>query len=239
MLPKAHLTSHFRMSGSRWVITPLWLSGSWRCFLYSSSVYSWYFSQKYWFQPVLHPAQCFSWCTLHRRVHLFLISSPSVRSIPFLSLIEPIFAWNIPLVYLIFLKKSHVFPILLFSSISLHWSLRRGSWSWWFDYCSPNRHSPSQLWITTTTTDTEHGDVTYFNQSHVGNVMQAETCCVLTWLRLVFCHEKNMPYLAAGPKKMRDTWRRTGCYLQVVTKPTQTQTTSPESQSTCKNISEK
>ena len=32
MLPKAHLTSHFRMSGSRWVITPSWLSGSWRSF---------------------------------------------------------------------------------------------------------------------------------------------------------------------------------------------------------------
>ena len=30
MLPKAHLTSHSRMSGSTWVITPLWLSGSWR-----------------------------------------------------------------------------------------------------------------------------------------------------------------------------------------------------------------
>ena len=30
MLPKAHLTLHSRMSGSRWVITPLWLSGSWR-----------------------------------------------------------------------------------------------------------------------------------------------------------------------------------------------------------------
>ena len=28
------------MSGSRWVITPLWLYGSWRSFLYSSSVYS-------------------------------------------------------------------------------------------------------------------------------------------------------------------------------------------------------
>ena len=28
MLPKTHLTSHFRMSGSRWVITPLWFSGS-------------------------------------------------------------------------------------------------------------------------------------------------------------------------------------------------------------------
>ena len=30
MLPKAHLTLHSRMSGSRWVITPLWLSWSWR-----------------------------------------------------------------------------------------------------------------------------------------------------------------------------------------------------------------
>ena len=40
MLPKAHLTSHARMSGSRWVITPSWLPGSWRYFFYSSSVYS-------------------------------------------------------------------------------------------------------------------------------------------------------------------------------------------------------
>ena len=36
MLPKAHLTSHSRLSGSRRVIKPLWLSGSWRFFLYSS-----------------------------------------------------------------------------------------------------------------------------------------------------------------------------------------------------------
>ena len=40
MLPKAHLTSHSRMSDSRWVITPSWLSGSWRSFFYFSSVYS-------------------------------------------------------------------------------------------------------------------------------------------------------------------------------------------------------
>ena len=40
MLPKANSTSNSRMSGSRWVITPSWLSGSWRSFLYSSSVYS-------------------------------------------------------------------------------------------------------------------------------------------------------------------------------------------------------
>ena len=53
MLSKAHLTSHSKMSGSRWVITPLWLSCSWRSFLYSSSVYS---------------------------RHLFLISSASVAA---------------------------------------------------------------------------------------------------------------------------------------------------------------
>ena len=39
MLPKAQLTSHCRMSGSRWVTTPLWLSRSLKPFLYSSSVY--------------------------------------------------------------------------------------------------------------------------------------------------------------------------------------------------------
>ena len=39
MLPKAHLTSHSRMSGSRWVITPSWLSESLRSLL-CSSVYS-------------------------------------------------------------------------------------------------------------------------------------------------------------------------------------------------------
>ena len=32
MLPKAHLTSHSRISGSWWVITPSWLSGSLRSF---------------------------------------------------------------------------------------------------------------------------------------------------------------------------------------------------------------
>ena len=56
--------------------------------------------------------------------HLFLISSASVMSI-FLSFIVPIFPWNVPLVSLIFLERSLVFPILLFSSISLHWSLRK------------------------------------------------------------------------------------------------------------------
>ena len=43
MLSKAHLTSHSRMSGSRWVITPSWLSGSWRTFLY---VWMWEFDSE-------------------------------------------------------------------------------------------------------------------------------------------------------------------------------------------------
>ena len=56
--------------------------------------------------------------------HLFLISSASVLSIPFLSFTVPIFAWNIPL-GLIFLRRSLDFSILLFPSVSLHWSLRK------------------------------------------------------------------------------------------------------------------
>ena len=47
------------------------------------------------------------------------------ESLPLLSFIEPISAWNVPLVSLIFLKRSIVFPILVFSSISFHWSLRK------------------------------------------------------------------------------------------------------------------
>jgi len=50
--------------------------------------------------------------------------SASVRPMSFLSFIEPIFAWNVPLVSLVFLKRSLVFPILLFSFISLHQLLR-------------------------------------------------------------------------------------------------------------------
>ena len=58
-------------------------------------------------------------------LYLFLISSASVRSIPFLPFLVPTFAWNIPLVSLIFLKRSPLFLILLFSSGSLHWSLSK------------------------------------------------------------------------------------------------------------------
>ena len=54
--PKANLTSHSRISGSRSVTTATWLSRSLWTFLYSSLVYS---------------------------CHLFLISCTSIRSLPF------------------------------------------------------------------------------------------------------------------------------------------------------------
>ena len=78
-----------------------------------------------WWAAVYGVAQ--RWTQLKRlsSSNSFLISSASVRSILFLPFIEPIFVWNVPLVSLIFLKTSLVFPILLFSSIYLHWSLRK------------------------------------------------------------------------------------------------------------------
>ena len=90
------LSLYFSFLFFLFLIEVSWLSWSWRSFFYSS-VYSF---------------------------HLF-ISSASVRSIPFLSFIVPIFAWTVPLVSLIFLKRSLVFPILLLSSISMHWLLRK------------------------------------------------------------------------------------------------------------------
>jgi len=176
MLPKAHLTSHSRMSGSRWVITPSWLSGSWWSFLYTSSAYSCHLflvSSAFGRSLVDFPggsdgkASAYSVGDLgsipgsgrspgegngnHSSILAWKIprrEEPggqqstgsqrlghdwatsfyfyfSVRSIPFLSFIEPIFAWNVPLVSLTFMKRSLVFPILLFSSNSLHWSLRK------------------------------------------------------------------------------------------------------------------
>ena len=88
MLPQAHLTSHSRMSGFRWLTTPLWLSWTLRAFLYRY-VYT---------------------------CHFFLISSVSATFLPFLSFIVPIFEWSVPLVSPVFLKRSLVFPVILFPS---------------------------------------------------------------------------------------------------------------------------
>ena len=109
MLLKAHLTSQSRMSGSRVVTTPSWLSRSLRPIWHSSYVYS---------------------------CHLFIISFASVRSLPFLSFIVPIFAWNVSLISRFFLNRFLVFLLLLFSSISLHFLLKKSFLSVlvWFIY---------------------------------------------------------------------------------------------------------
>ena len=96
MLPKVHLPSHSRMSGSMWVITPSWLSGSCSpfcigllCILATSSRY---------LLLLLGPYH-FYYCALLCMKCFLNIS--------------------------IFLKRSLFLPILLFFSISLHWSLRK------------------------------------------------------------------------------------------------------------------
>ena len=61
LLPKANLISHSRMSGSRWVITPSWLSRYFRSFWCSSSVYSCHLF--YYF---------FNVRTLHLFIYLFI-----------------------------------------------------------------------------------------------------------------------------------------------------------------------
>ena len=146
-LPKAHLTSHSRMSGSTWVIIPPWSSRSWRPFLYSSSVYS---------------------CCL-------LISSASVRPIPFLSFIVLIFAWSVPLVSLIFLKRSLGFPILLFLHVALYELVAHYAWwrphlcgwcgfvqaQWGSNQSHPSQHFPDRL---DHGTCTPHKKLTFFRQ---------------------------------------------------------------------------
>ena len=67
MLSKAHLTSHSRMSGCGWVITPSWLSGSWRSFLCSSSYSPFKFSSKI-NSSVQHP-WIYSPASSHTRAH--------------------------------------------------------------------------------------------------------------------------------------------------------------------------
>ena len=105
--PKAHLTSHSRMSGSGWLTTLTWLSAPLRPFLYSSSVDS---------------------------CHLFLISSAFVRSLPFLSFIVPFFGHNVPFLeevsslspsvvflcfYALFIEKGHLNSPCYFLELSV------------------------------------------------------------------------------------------------------------------------
>ena len=71
-----------------------------------------------WLSRSLRP---FLYCCSVYYCHLFLSSAP-LGSIPFLSFLVPTVAWDAPF---IFLKRSLVFPILLFSSFSLYCLLKK------------------------------------------------------------------------------------------------------------------
>ena len=101
--PIKELYTHSRGS-ELGVLTPLGLPVQYIEFSSCLSVTWFLYSQ--FLQRFLYSSSLYSF-------HLFLISSASVRSILFLSFFVPIFAWNVTLVSLIFLKRSLVFPILL------------------------------------------------------------------------------------------------------------------------------
>ena len=95
-LPKAHLTSLPRMSGSEWLTSSA--ESSVRLdFSHSSSMYSF---------------------------HLFLTSSVSTRALPFMSSTVPTFRLNVALVSPVFLKRALVSPPFSSSSFT-RWSLKK------------------------------------------------------------------------------------------------------------------
>ena len=67
MLPKAHLTSHFRMSGSRWVIALSWLSGPWRSFFLQ------------FFCVFLPPLNVLCFCKVHT-IYVLYFDHPCIKS---------------------------------------------------------------------------------------------------------------------------------------------------------------
>ena len=98
MLPKAYWTSHSRMSGSKWVIKPSWLSASWRSFLYSSPMCSCHLflvSSCFCYVPTISVLYC---------AHLCMKCSFDISS---------------------FLEEISSLSFLLFSSVSLHCSSKK------------------------------------------------------------------------------------------------------------------
>ena len=90
MPPKAHLTSHSRMSGSRWVITPLWLSGSWRSFFVQ------------FFCVLLPPLDIFCFCYVHTASVLYWTHLCMKCSLGIANFLEEISSLSHPIIFLYF-----------------------------------------------------------------------------------------------------------------------------------------
>ena len=90
MLLKNHLTSHSRMSGSRWVIIPSWLSRSWRSFLCSFCVL---------FPPLLN---IFCFCEVHTISVLYWVHLCMNCSLGIPNVLEEISSFSHSIVFLYF-----------------------------------------------------------------------------------------------------------------------------------------
>ena len=90
MLLKNHLTSHSRMSGSRWVIIPTWLSRSWRSFLCSFCVL---------FPPLLN---IFCFCEVHTISVLYWVHLCMNCSLGIPNVLEEISSFSHSIVFLYF-----------------------------------------------------------------------------------------------------------------------------------------
>ena len=103
-------------------------------------------------------------------------------------ILHEMFAWNVPLVSPIFLKRSLVFPILLFSLVCLHWSLRKAFlsllnilWSSAFRYVylsfSPLPFFP--LLFSAICKSSSDNHFAFLNSFFLGMVLVTASCTVL------------------------------------------------------------
>ena len=117
ILLKAHLTSQSKMSGTRWVITPWWLSESLRPILYSS-VYSCYLFL----------------ISVRSLTFLFFIISILARNVP---LIPPIFLKRSLVFPILLLSCISLHCLLKKSFLSLFAILWNSAFSWIYLSLSP------------------------------------------------------------------------------------------------------
>ena len=138
--------------------------------------------------------------------HLFLIYSVSVGSLLFLSFIMPIIAWNIPLIFPIFLI-SYLFHSI-FSSISLHCSFQKAFLSLlallWNSACSWVYLSRCPLPFTSLLSSTicKTPSDNHFAFLHVfffGLILVTTSCTNVANLHQTFCLLDIIPWIFFSP----------------------------------------
>ena len=143
--------------------------------------------------------------------HLFLISSVSARSLPFLSFIVPILGQSVPLISPIFLKRSLVFPLLFFSSsfmhcllkkafLSLHAVIWKPTFSWIYLSLSPLLF-PSLLSLAICKVSSDNY-LAFLLSFFFGMVLFAASCTILWTLSIILqahCLQVLIPWIYPLP----------------------------------------